>query len=165
MFKNILFILFFTLTSNVASCQTSVNSEQQVLTGISNVRILERGVAYRWYKDGYFNYQPNLSAVEVIKQAAPNVSFIIFAGTWCIKSRDILPHFFKTMDLAGIARQRITLCFLDRDFRSLAGFESVYGIYSTPVIIVLNEKAEIGRITENISHSVEADIADVLPQK
>jgi thiol-disulfide isomerase/thioredoxin len=159
------FILFFILLSEIGLSQTSVNTEQNVIVGISDVRILERGLSYRWYKDGYFNYQSNISAVNAIKEMPKDIQFMVFAGTWCEKSQELLPRFYKVLDLAGISRQRVTLCFLDRDKRSPQGIENNYSINTTPVFIILQKGVEIGRITETISQSIEADIADLIPTK
>ncbi len=159
------FILFFIFLSEVGLSQTSVNTEQNVIVGISDVRILERGLSYRWYKDGYFNYQSNISAVNAIKEMPKDIQFMVFAGTWCEKSQELLPRFYKVLDLAGISRQRVTLCFLDRDKRSPQGIENNYSINTTPVFIILQKGVEIGRITETISQSIEADIADLIPTK
>ena len=72
------FILFFIFLSEVGLSQTSVNTEQNVIVGISDVRILERGLSYRWYKDGYFNYQSNISAVNVIKELPKDIDIVVF---------------------------------------------------------------------------------------
>lgn len=158
-------IFIISLLSNYVIAQTSVNTEQNVIVGISDVRILERGLGNRWYKDGYFNYQGNLSAIEAIKGMPKDIQFVVFAGTWCEKSQNLLPQFYRVMDLAGISRQRSTLCFLDRDKRSPQGFENNYYINSTPVFIILQKGIEIGRITESVNQSIEADIADLIPIK
>jgi len=94
-----------------------------------------------------------------------DIQFMVFAGTWCEKSQELLPRFYKVLDLAGISRQRVTLCFLDRDKRSPQGIENNYSINTTPVFIILQKGVEIGRITETISQSIEADIADLIPTK
>jgi thiol-disulfide isomerase/thioredoxin len=158
-------LLIFVLLVRVACAQTSLNTEQNVITGITDVRILERSVGFRWFKDGYFNYQSNISAVNVIKDMPKDIQFVIFAGTWCERSQSLLPQFYRVMDLAGISKQRITLCFLDRDRRSPQGIENNYSINSTPVFIILQKGIEIGRITEAVNQSIEADIADLIPVK
>jgi len=159
------FLLFFLFLSEIGLSQTSVNTEQNVIVGISDVRILERSLSYRWYKDGYFNYQLNISAINAIKEMPKDIQFIVFAGTWCEKSQQLLPQFYKVIDLAGISKQRITLCFLDRDKRSPQGIENSYSINNTPVFIILQKGIEIGRITETINQSIEVAIADLIPTK
>jgi thiol-disulfide isomerase/thioredoxin len=159
------FLLFFLFLSEIGLSQTSVNTEQNVIVGISDVRVLERSLSYRWYKDGYFNYQSNISAINAIKEMPKDIQFMVFAGTWCEKSQQLLPQFYKVMDLASISRQRVKLCFLDRDKRSPQGIENNYSINSTPVFIILQKGIEIGRITEAINQSIEADIADLIPTK
>jgi thiol-disulfide isomerase/thioredoxin len=158
-------ILIFSLLSNLIIAQTSVNTEQNVLVGISDVRILERGLSNRWYKEGYFNYQGNISAINAIKEMPKDIQFIVFAGTWCEKSQNLLPQFYRVMDLAGVSRQRTTLCFLDRDKRSPQGFENNYSVNTTPVFIILQKGLEIGRIVATANQSIESDIADLIPIK
>jgi thiol-disulfide isomerase/thioredoxin len=159
----ILIICFF--ITNYALAQTTLNTEQNVITGFTDVRLLERGNNYRWYKDGYMNYQPNNSALEVIRNVPYDIQIFVFAGTWCEKSQILLPQFYKAMDLAGFAKQKITLYLLDRDKRSPQGMENNYNINSTPVFIIIQKGVEIGRIAETVSQSIEADIADLIPRK
>lgn len=159
------FIFYMLLQCFQSHAQTTYNSEQQVITGYTDVRQLERSIGYRWFKDGYFEYQPNLSAVGVLKDLPPDVQFLVFAGTWCDHSQQLLPRFYKTMDLAGISKNRIKLYFLDRDLRSPQGIENNYGVNKTPVFIIINKASEIGRITEHVSQSIEADLADLIPRK
>jgi len=158
-------LIALSLLCKIGFSQTSLNTEQNVITGITDIRLLERSFGYRWFKDGYYAYQPNLSAVNVIKEMPKDIQFVIFAGTWSETSQNLLPKFYRAMDLAGVAKQRITLCFLDRDKRSPQGLENNYSINSTPVFIILQKGVEIGRITEAVNQSIEADIADLLPQK
>lgn len=158
-------LMMFIFLSELGFAQTSVNTEQNVIVGISDVRLLERGLSYRWYKDGYFNYKTNTSAVNAIREMPKDIQFMVFAGTWCEKSQQLLPQFYKVLDLAGISRQRVTLCFLDRDKRSPQGIENNYSIHNTPVFILLQKGLEIGRITESVNQSIEADIADLIPTK
>ncbi|HRG57336.1 MAG TPA: thioredoxin family protein [Bacteroidia bacterium] len=163
MIKNIILILI--LSSQFGFAQTSINTEQNVITGITDVRLLERSVGYKWFKDGYINYQPNNSAVGVLRELPKDIQLYVFAGTWCEKSQQLIPQFYKVADLAGIPKQRITLCFLDRDKRSSQGVENNFGINTTPVFIILQKGVEIGRITESVNQSIEADLADLMPRK
>jgi hypothetical protein len=164
-FMNYRLILVFLILCKVGYAQTSLNTEQNVITGITDARLLERSVGFRWYKDGYFNYKTNISAVNVIKEMPKDIQFVVFAGTWCERSQNLLPQFYRVMDLAGISRQRITLCFLDRDRRSPQGTENNYSVNTTPVFIMMQKGIEIGRIAETVNQSIEADIADLIPVK
>lgn len=159
------FFILLTFCYGTAFSQTTVNTEQNVITGVTDVRMLERSIGYKWFKDGYFNYQVNQSAVSVIKEMPKDIQFVVFAGTWCEISRQILPQFYRSMDLARISKQRITLCFLDRDKKSPQGLENSYNINTTPVIIILQKGIEIGRITENTFQPIEAAVADLIPKK
>lgn len=165
LFMNYRLFVFLLIMNGLLHAQTSVNTEQNVITGITDVRVLERSIGYRWFKDGYFNYQANVSAINVIKAMPNDIQFVVFAGTWCEASQNLLPRFYKVMDIAGVPKQRITLCFLDRDKRSPQGIENNYAVYTTPVFIILQKGVEIGRISESVNQSIEGDIADLIPQK
>ena len=163
MFYKLLFACLFIF--NLSFAQTTINTDQNVITGKTDVRLLERNVGYRWYKENYVSYQANLSAINVIRDMPNDIQIIVFAGTWCESSRQLIPQFYKAIDLAGISKQRITLYFLDLDYRSPQGYENNFGVNSTPVFVLLQKNIEIGRITNAINQSIEADIADLLPRK
>ena len=163
--NNKLLLIIFILFSTMAKAQTTVNTEQGVITGRTDVRVFERNMGYRWFKDGYFNYQPNLSAVNAIKENAVGLQFMVFGGTWCEDTQLLLPQFYRVMDLAGIPKQAITLYFLDRDKRSPQGLENTFNVSFVPTFIILEKGVEKGRITESVNQSIEADLADLLPHK
>jgi hypothetical protein len=163
MLNKLLFACLFICT--LGHAQTTINTDQNVITGKTDVRLLERNNGYRWFKENYAKYQPNLSAISVIQEMPSDIQIIVFAGTWCESSRELLPQFYRAIDLSGVSKQRVTLYFLDRDYKSPQGFENNFSINNTPVFILLQRNIEIGRITNTVNQSIEADIADLIPRK
>jgi hypothetical protein len=118
-------------------------------------------VGGEWFNAGYTNYEPNASALDALRKLPPGTTFIAFGGSWCEDTQKLLPQFIKVTDLCRIPRSSITVYFLSRNKTSPEGFESQYGIFNTPTFIILNNGREIGRITQNISSSMENDLVEI----
>jgi hypothetical protein len=117
---------------------------------------------FKWFDDGYKNYQPDKAAVSSLKATASEYRIIIFAGSWCPDTQRILPGFYKAIDQAGYSRQNTTLYLLDKKMRSAEKLEEKYQVYSVPTFILLKNNVETGRIVENPKASIEADLAAIL---
>lgn len=133
-----------------------------LLIGRVNVRLLQSNQHFAWFTVNYSNYVCNSSAIKVLSQVSPDISFIVFGGTWSDASQTLLPQFYKVLDEAKINRGRALLYFLDRDKKSPQGFESEYMVSELPTIILLKGGQEVGRISGNVSTSVEGDLADLV---
>lgn len=138
------------------------NSDQPILMGRTSFRTLLVRPYFDWFRKPYDDYVPNPSAMDVLRQKATGISFLVFGGTWCEDTQKLLPLFVKVTDLAGISRNNITLYFTDRDKHTPEGLENQYGVTRVPTFIMMKNGVEVGRITESVSQSVEADLADLL---
>lgn len=138
------------------------NSDQPILMGRTSFRTLLVRPYFEWFRKPYDDYVPNPSAMDVLRQKATGISFLVFGGTWCEDTQKLLPLFVKVTDLAGISRNNITLYFTDRDKHTPEGLENQYGVTRVPTFIMMKNGVEVGRITESVSQSVEADLADLL---
>lgn len=159
-FSFLLFQLFFISPDYKGMAQG--NNDQPILMGRTHFRTLMLRPYFDWFRRGYDNYVPNASALEVLRQKSNGISFLVFGGTWCEDTQNLLPVFVKVTDAAGISRNRITLYFTDRDKHSPEGLENQYGVTRVPTFIMVRNGVELGRITESVSQSIEADLADIL---
>ena len=100
--------------------------------------------------------------IEMIRLTYQGEEFLVFFGAWCSDSKRDVPRFLKIADDAGFAPAKITLYSLDRTKKSADGLTDRYGIQYVPTFIVLKEGAEVGRITESPTVSVEADLLTLL---
>jgi thiol-disulfide isomerase/thioredoxin len=138
--------------------------EQAILLGRTHYRVLQNSPQLVWFRQNYNAYQPNNSAIDALKGFPPDIRFIVFAGTWCSDTRDLLPPFYRVLDAAGINRNNVTLYFTDRDKHTPEGLENTYNVNRVPTFILLRNGSEIGRITETAQPSIEAELVNLLPR-
>lgn len=129
--------------------------------GSHSREILNDSTTCPWYADGYAEYIPSADAVTKLQNSitAEN-EIIVFGGTWCGDTQNLLPKFYKVMD--GIKpTPKTTLVLVDRDKKSGEGIEKQYKIERVPTFIVLKNGVEVGRVVESVENSIEADLAAI----
>lgn len=146
----------------MACAQNNQQLAQGDLFGRTNVRSIANNNRFQWFKQGYDAYIVNASAVAQLQQLPSNVTIIVFAATWCEDTQKLLPQFFRVINAAGIHDKKITMYMVDRDKHTPEGLEQQFQITRVPTFIVCKNGIEIGRITEQVSQSIEADLADML---
>jgi hypothetical protein len=149
-------LMALSLCSGCASMQGG-NEDQ---TGKADPAQIQKD--FKWFDEGYKNYQPDDVAVSRLKARLPEYTIIIFAGTWCPDTQRILPGFYKVIDQAGYSRENTTLYLLDKKLRSAEKAEEKYQVHSIPAFILLRNNVETGRIVEDPKTSIEADLAAIV---
>jgi thiol-disulfide isomerase/thioredoxin len=139
----------------------------RMAVGLISSRVLLKYPAFKWFKEGMDKYSPNDSDVNKLKSRLKNnkLSFIVFGGTWCDDTRELLPEFYKTMKLAEVNENRITLYALDRDKACGIAIPKEYNITNVPTFIIIEDGKEIGRIVESVDISLERDLSGILALK
>jgi hypothetical protein len=112
----------------------------------------------KWLETGAKSYQPNRNAVDELSKIAGDYRFVVFAGTWCGDTKDLLPKFYKVLVEAGIDMHAIEMYGVNRNKEALNIEATLYGIKNIPTIIVMHQFREIGRIVENVNTSIEEDL-------
>ena len=160
--KNLL-ILVFTFITFGAMAQTPASA---VITGTTDVQKLNDEKAYPWFATGCKDYTPDAATLKTLKENMPaDATLLVFAGTWCSDTQYLLPKFYKTLDDAGISRDRVKLYLLDEQKQSPEQLEKQYQVVSVPTFIVLQNGKELGRIVETVQKSIEADLVNKLQKK
>ena len=57
--------------------------------------------------------QPNQAAVDAFKNNASKFSMIVFGGTWCNDTQNLLPVFYKLVNKSGYPENKFTLVAVD----------------------------------------------------
>jgi hypothetical protein len=117
---------------------------------------------YDWFKKGYSDYQPDTAVVKGIENNMGSYSILVFGGTWCSDTKDLLPKFYKTTDASNISQERIILYLLNDRKKSTDRMEKKYRVNAVPVFIVLKDGMEIGRIVESVDKSIEEDLLKLI---
>ena len=115
-----------------------------------------------WFGKGADLYHPNQQAVDELHKIWPDYRFIVFAGTWCSDTKDMLPKFYKVLVEAGIDLHTVEMFGLNRSKEALNNETTLYSITRVPTIIVMHQFREVGRITENVEMSVEEDLVKII---
>ncbi|MBS1596329.1 MAG: thioredoxin family protein [Bacteroidetes bacterium] len=128
-------------------------------------RSMLHDAAFSWFDRGYSAYKPTTAPLAVIRGQAPTLHIEVFGGTWCDDTHDLLPRFYKVADATGISDAQVTLHLVGRDKKTKDGSADRYHITNVPTFVVIKAGKEIGRITESVKKSMEADLAEILTDK
>lgn len=146
-----LVILFVTYFSNA-----------QTLTGFVDIEKIESDKHNEWFNKTYSSYEPNKLVMDSMMALPSDYKLLVFGGTWCEDTQDLLPKLYKCSDQVNISRADIALYLLDEQKLSAQGLEKKYNITNVPTFIVLKNGEEQGRITETVKHSIEQDLLDIM---
>jgi len=169
--KKILIALFALI---LVSCSTSnklskidysivPDDRAKVLKGIINRSILENDTSFKWFKENMKWGQADETAVAAFKQKRKQFKLIIFGGTWCEDTQNILPKIYRVVDQSGYSEKNITLVAVDRKKQTINDLHTIYKIKNVPTFIVLKDGKEIGRVVEyGKSGSTEKDLVEIV---
>lgn len=134
----------------------------KVLMGPINEQLLANDSAFRWFFTGVNSYNPDNAWVRYISFYRDSFDVVAFVGTWCEDSKRLLPQFYRVMMAASYPMSRIKLYGLDHALKGKGGAERTYDVNKVPSFILLHNGKEIGRITDHLQRSMEADMVSLL---
>ncbi len=117
---------------------------------------------FDWFIAGAAGYQPNAKAVAYLKKKLAGYDLMVFMGTWCEDSHNIVPKLYKVLQQIDYPMSQYTMFGVDRKKTTKNSEHLKYKITNVPTIIVLKNHEEIGRITESVDKSVEQDMVKIL---
>ena len=148
-------ILSFLFISNFANTQIhnyeiskDPENGEKVLKGLISRADIENDTAFKWFGNNMKYGQVNADAVEVFKKHAQDIQFVVFGGTWCEDTQNLLPVFYKLVDKSGFPDSSITLIGVDRPKTTLYNLHKAFNVTKAPTFIVMKDGKEIGRIEE-----------------
>jgi thiol-disulfide isomerase/thioredoxin len=145
------FILLFMVANSYAQQGYEVsrdNGGAKILKGIITKDIVAGDTAFTWFQQNAKGYTPNADAVAALKRQAANIQLVVFGGTWCDDTKNLLPKFYLLMEAAGINDNQITLIGVDRSKKTLGHLTEAFGITNVPTFIVMKAGKELGRVIE-----------------
>jgi thiol-disulfide isomerase/thioredoxin len=149
--KKILLVVIAIVSVQYSFAQTEISHEAggtKIIKGFIAKKELAADTAFSWYAQNSKGYTPAADAVQQYTANKDSVNLIIFAGTWCGDTKNLLPKFFTTTDAAGFPESRITLIGVDRSKKTLYNLTDAFGIINVPTFIVMKNGKEIGRVVE-----------------
>lgn len=134
----------------------------KVLVGQINEKVLADDSAFMWFFTGVNRYRPDPTWTKYISFYRDSFDVVAFAGTWCPDSKRMLPEFYRVMMASSYPLNRIKLYGLDRQLNGEGGAEKTYQVTKVPTFVLLHDGKEIGRITDRVQRSMEADMVSIL---
>ena len=150
--KKLLFITMF-----FAACKPTYKTfyqvheakQEKVLQGVISRSVIEADTAFKWFATNYKFAIANINAVEVFKENKSKFKMLVFGGTWCEDTQNLLPLFYKLVKESKYPQRKINLVGVDRQKQSGNGLSEKYKIKNVPTFIVLkNDGTEAGRVVE-----------------
>lgn len=136
-------------SSSFQTYQDSYDSKgRKVLRGLISRADIENDTAFSWFKKNYNLGKPNASAVAAFKQHANDFHVLIFGGTWCPDTQNLLPQFYRLADAAGYADSSITLIGVDNAKTTFDNLHKTFHLIDVPTFIVMKDGKEVGRVIE-----------------
>lgn len=124
------------------------NAKGVIYKGIINKGILQNETAFDWFAANKEKYNPSPELLHAFLAANKKVNYIVFGGTWCEDTQNLLPQFYKLQELTGLNEQNIVLFAVDREKKTIDNIAQAFNITNVPTIIVMKEGKEVGRVIE-----------------
>ncbi len=142
------------------SCQVVVHDGKKMLIGPVTEKELFSNFP-GWLKI-YQDYQPDSAVVKSLKGVSADYRILVVLGTWCSDSRDGVPGFLKTMDVAANSHISITMVAVDRKMEDPAYSAMRANIQRVPTFVIYSAGHEIGRMVEIPLDTFESDFLDLI---
>ncbi len=124
------------------------NEKEKVLKGLLSRAVIESDTTFKWFKDNYKLGRVDAHAVDVFKKKGGSVHIVVFGGTWCEDTQNLLPQLYRLADSSHYADSSITLIGVDRNKKTLDGLSEAFQITNVPTFIVMKDGKEVGRVVE-----------------
>lgn len=160
------FLLSVTVSS-LCSAQTpytnTLDGDTHILNGIVTKYILQNDTSFKWYATNQKGFSPDTAAVSAMEANKNKVRYVVFGGTWCGDTKNILPKFFKLQELSGVSDNNVSFFAMDRSKKTIGNVGDAFGITNVPTIIVMKNGKEVGRVVEyGTSGRFDKDLAEIL---
>lgn len=139
------------------------DTETVVMKGVLTRNILEKEKAFTWMTENRKYGSADAGAVKIFSQQKNLFTVLIFGGTWCHDTQNILPVFYRLLDKSGFPDNRITLVGVDRQKTAPHNWHTTWNITMVPTFIILQNGKEMGRVVEyGKTGNVEKELADIV---
>ena len=139
--------------------QVLKDKDHKMLVGVVNRSLIANDTAFGWFNENSKYGQPDPIAVSVFQLEKNKFTMVVFGGTWCEDTQNLLPKFYQLVNASGYPESRISLIAVDRKKQTINNLNKQYNITNVPTFIVLKDGKEVGRVVE---YGTEGDITKEL---
>ena len=135
----------------------------KILKGYINRSIIENDTAFAWFKENMKWGQADAAAIESFNKNKDKFTMLVFGGTWCGDTKNLLPVFYRLVDKSGYPDNKITLIGVDRAKTTIEDLHKKWNITNVPTFIVLHDGKEVGRVVEYGKYSqVDKELGEIV---
>ncbi len=139
------------------------DANTKVLKGVISRSLIENDTSFAWFKENMKWGQADPAAIDAFKKNAGKFKMVVFGGTWCHDTQNLLPVFYRLVDKSGYDEKNITLIAVDRSKQTLNDLHTTYHITNVPTFIVFQDGKEIGRIVEYGKYSmIDKELGEIV---
>jgi len=156
------------IAASAATYQTSKDDKtgHLVYNGLFSYENIKTEPSFSWLDSGIIAYKPDTLTLPYLRSTIRQYQLLVFAGTWCEDSQNLLPKLYKLLHTLDISYENIILIGMDRakTTSTTIGTDLVnkYKVSLLPTILFTdNNGDEKGRITESVSKSIEWDMVEI----
>ncbi len=128
--------------------QTIMDGQTKILKGLLKRSDIENDTSFKWFPQNYNLGMADAAAVAAFQKNGNRFRIVVFGGTWCEDTQNILPGFYRLVDKSNYPDSNITLIGVDRKKTTLDNLSSAFQIKSIPTFIVMKDGKEVGRVVE-----------------
>lgn len=142
---------------------TDEKNGSKVLRGYINRSLIESDTAFAWFKNNMRWGTADAAAVEAFSKKKDNFSIIVFGGTWCTDTQNLLPVFYRLVDKSGYPDNKITLIGVDRAKTTINDLQKKWNVTNVPTFIVMHNGKEAGRVVEYGKYSqIDKELGEIV---
>lgn len=165
--KNLIICLLLALSGQSLFAQDVVReldpkTGKVLLRGKITFDDLLNETTFSWLKKGAEAYQPQQKVVDNLHIMVGDYRFVVFAGTWCSDTKELLPKFYKVLIEAGVDLHAVEMFAVNRQKEALNIEKTLYSIVNVPTIIVMHQFREVGRIIESVPTTIEEELVRII---
>jgi len=138
-----------TTTKKTASSYTvTYDNGDKVLRGTITRAQIENDTAFGWFKENMKWGKADAAAVNAFSAKKDQFTMVVFGGTWCHDTQNLLPVFYRLIDKSGYPDNKITLIGVDREKTAPNDLHKKYNVINVPTFIIFKGGKEVGRVVE-----------------
>ncbi|MCK9450646.1 MAG: thioredoxin family protein [Bacteroidales bacterium] len=162
-------LLFIFIAMNGAANAQEINQyimdtvrDREVLIDFVNREGLQTGEFAEYYSQEYDNYEVNQEITNQLKTKIEGLEIVVVLASWCIDSKIQVPRFLKLLDAIGFSEEQLMMIGVDSQKKARDLDIDIYEVERVPTFIFYRNSKTIGRIVENPTKSLEADMLKIV---
>lgn len=163
LFFCIFFLSMFVIQASDFKKETIMIPKLDTIIGYFKLIQLQNPPHDVWYETEYQEYSVDTKTLDKINpDLLQNTTITIIIGTWCSDSQRETPRFVKTLEYLGYDFENITAIGVNIKKKAEGINLDELSIELVPTYIFYRDGAEIGRIIETPSESLEKDLFKII---